>query len=85
MRCRKSRLYRANPPRNASLTGMKTSPKFLISGTEHAKTDGFFTLYMKSYLTHKYSSSAEPSGLCVFSLEGTSAMERHRKQAQAKK
>jgi len=49
---------------------MKTSPKFLISGTKHAKTDGFFTLLMKNSLTQKYWCSVELSGLVhsVFSL-----------------
>lgn len=53
------------PPQNAPLRGMKTSPKFLISGTKHVKTDGFFTLYVKDYLTRKYSSTAEPKGLRI--------------------
>lgn len=66
IRHRKSCLYSANPAWNVSTTVMKTCPKFLISGTKHAKTNGFFTLLMENSLTHQYPSSAELSGLMKF-------------------
>lgn len=72
IRHKKNCLYSANSAWNALLTGMKTSPKFVLSGSKHTRLMDFSLCLWKESLTQKYSGSAELGMLThsVFSLGG---------------